>query len=192
MRRPFFFLLLTGFILFSPFAAADDLTAMVQKDLIKLGYEPGNIKGEMDTDTIVAISKFQAENDLEVTGEASPQLAGVLKARLKNPQSAAASPQVAETTETAPAVLSHEELRAAQQACLQEKYAAQQEANKKKRGMNSLLRAAARVAGRFGGNDMYQVAGDVYSANATASDISQAAEDLGLTEDDVEECRNPQ
>ena len=29
------------------------------------------------------------------------------------------------------------------------------------------------------------------SDNATADDLAGAAEDLGLTEDDLEECRNP-
>ena len=59
-------------------AIADDLTRMIQKDLVALGYDPGNIQGEMSTETVVAISKFQAENNMEITGEASPQLAGVI------------------------------------------------------------------------------------------------------------------
>ena len=54
---------------------------MIQRDLIALGYDPGDANGQMSTQTIVAISKFQAENGLEVTGEASPQLAGILSAK---------------------------------------------------------------------------------------------------------------
>ena len=43
-------------------AGADDLTQMVQQDLVTLGYDPGGTDGQMSTPTIVAISKFQAEN----------------------------------------------------------------------------------------------------------------------------------
>ena len=171
-------------------AHGDELVKTIQLDLIKLGYEPGNIQGELSTDTVVAISKFQAENGMDVTGEPSPQLAGVIKSKIGAPK---AAPTAATGThgQTSDAVQSHEQLRAAQQACIQEKIQAQQEANEKKRGMNSLLRAATRIAGRFGNNDLYQVAGDVYSANATAADLQQAAEDLGVSEDALEECRNP-
>ncbi|MDX1555871.1 MAG: peptidoglycan-binding domain-containing protein, partial [Xanthomonadales bacterium] len=50
------------------FASDPELVKMAQMDLIALGYEPGNIQGELDTPTIVAVSKFQAENNMEVTG----------------------------------------------------------------------------------------------------------------------------
>lgn len=59
-----------------------NLTQMIQRDLVVLGYDPGSISGEMDVTTAVAISKFQAENNIAVTGEASPQLAGILSARV--------------------------------------------------------------------------------------------------------------
>ena len=62
------------------FAAGDELTQMIQQDLTALGYETGGATGEMTTTTAVAISRFQAEHGLEVTGEASPQLAGIVKA----------------------------------------------------------------------------------------------------------------
>ncbi|MEQ9004866.1 MAG: peptidoglycan-binding protein, partial [Pseudomonadales bacterium] len=56
----------------------DGLVGMVQRDLTALGYDTGGASGEMNTATIVAISKFQAENGMEVTGEVTPQLAGIL------------------------------------------------------------------------------------------------------------------
>lgn len=59
-----------------------DLTQMVQLHLQALGYDPGNTSGDMTMETTIAISQFQAENDLEVTGEVSPQLAGVLSAEV--------------------------------------------------------------------------------------------------------------
>jgi hypothetical protein len=42
----------------------------------------GNTRGDPDTNTVVAISQFQAENGMEVTGEATPQLLGILGAKV--------------------------------------------------------------------------------------------------------------
>ena len=160
--------------------AADQLVQMAQQELIALGYDPGAADGEMSTKTTIAISKFQAEQGMEVTGEASPQLVGALRAAGKQQDQPAAA-----------VAASPQDLQARQQACLQEKYAAAQEANKKKRGFGRLLNAAARVSGRFGGPVASRTVYDVYTANATAADISAAAKDLGLSEDEVEQCRNP-
>lgn len=180
---------------------ADELTEIIQKDLIALGYDPGNIQGEMTTDTIVAISKFQAENNLDVTGEASPQLAGVIKAKLKeksNPGAGAASaPAVAAAQKSGPQPADAEALQKAQQACLQEKIAAAQESQKKKRGFGSLMRAVTNTAARFGGNSglarqVQETSYDIYRVDATADDWARAADDLGLTQDELEACRNPQ
>jgi peptidoglycan hydrolase-like protein with peptidoglycan-binding domain len=173
---------------------ADDLTRMIQEDLTALGFETGGTSGEMSTATAVAISRFQAENGLEVTGEATPQLAGIVKAAKNKgyvPSSnAAAAAQAPPGPGSDPATL-----QAAQQACLQQKMAAAQAANKKKRGIGSLVRAVSRTASQFGNSevarDISQTTSDVYNVNATASDLESAAKDLGLTTDDVEECRNP-
>ena len=161
-----------------PSTGGDDLTRMVQTDLVALGYDTDGITGEMNTKTIVAISKFQAENGMEVTGEVSPQLAGILSAH-------------ASGTATAPAP-DPAQLQAAQQACLQKKMEEAQAAQKKKRGFGRLLSGVSRVAGQAGNFDLMHKTNDVYSAAATADDLAQAAKDLGLTEDDIEACRNPQ
>ncbi|MGK0259173.1 MAG: peptidoglycan hydrolase-like protein with peptidoglycan-binding domain [Candidatus Azotimanducaceae bacterium] len=57
-----------------------DLLKMVQVDLKRIGYKPGNTKGSLDKLTAVAISKFQASKGMDVSGRASPQLAGMLQA----------------------------------------------------------------------------------------------------------------
>ncbi len=175
-------------------ATADELTQVIQQDLAALGYDPGNTDGEASTKTVVAISKFQAENDLDVTGEPSPQLAGIIKAAIRQQNSPAAASQ-ARPTAAPPPQRDPAALQAAQQACLQEKIAAAQEANKQKRGFGSLMRAATRTAARFGGSDIAQAISrtsrDVYDVNATAEDLSSAAKDLGLSEDEIEQCRNP-
>jgi peptidoglycan hydrolase-like protein with peptidoglycan-binding domain len=180
------------------FAADADLVKAAQMDLIALGYDPGNIQGEMSTATIVAVSKFQAEHNMDVTGEVTPQLVGAIKAALKQknqPAAAAASAAPAAATAQASPQEQQASLQQRQQTCLQEKYAAAQEAQKKKRGMMRLLSAVTRSSSQFGGGEMAntinQTANEVYSANATADDLSAAAKDLGLTDAEMEECRNP-
>ena len=159
------------------FVTGENLVFIAQRDLNTLGYDTGGTTGEMNTATIVAISKFQAENNMEVTGEVTPQLAGILSARASG-GAAAPAPDP-------------EELRAAQQACLQGKMEAAQAAQKKKRGFGRLLSGVSRLAGQAGNFDMMRTTNDIYQAGATADDISQAAKDLGLTEDDIEACQNP-
>ena len=56
------------------------LVSMVQDDLKTLGLYQGPVDGELTKATVVAISRFQAEKGMEVTGEATPQLAGALSA----------------------------------------------------------------------------------------------------------------
>jgi hypothetical protein len=60
--------------------SADNLLMQIQTDLVSLGYSPGNTDGVLDTMTQVAISQFQAEAGLTVTGEPSEALADALRA----------------------------------------------------------------------------------------------------------------
>jgi hypothetical protein len=60
----------------------DDLTQSVQNHLQALGYPVGNTHGDLDTETVIAISQFQAENGMQATGEVTPQLLGILGARV--------------------------------------------------------------------------------------------------------------
>ncbi|HLU07946.1 MAG TPA: peptidoglycan-binding domain-containing protein [Woeseiaceae bacterium] len=170
---------------------ADELTQMIQKDLVILGYEPGNTDGEATVQTAVAISKFQAEHDLEVTGEATPQLAGVIKAAIDQQNAPAAAVAAAPQASAQPKDPAAQQ--AAQQACLQQKMEAREASNRKKRGFGSLMRVASRTAARSGGNTATEIARtthDVYEVNATVSDLESAARDLGITETELEECRN--
>ena len=52
----------------------------IQLNLVKLGYEPGNTEGVLDALTQVAISQYQAEHGMAVTGEPSSELASRLAA----------------------------------------------------------------------------------------------------------------
>ena len=115
---------------------ADELTQMAQQELMALGYDVDTTEGELTTRTIVAISKFQAENNMEVTGEASPQLIGVLRAAQKKSNEPTAQSMANQNTanSASAAAQSQQTLQQLQQACLQEKYAAAQASKKKKMG----------------------------------------------------------
>ena len=78
-----------------------------------------------------------------------------------------------------------------EQACLEEKIRQRQEAQKKKQGMGRLLGAVGRVAGRLGGAEISRAIGDVHTTQATAEDVAAAARDLGMTEDEIDACRDP-
>lgn len=58
------------------------MTETVQRHLQALGYDVGTTDGEMSLQTTIAISTFQAEKGMEVTGEVTPQLLGVLSAEV--------------------------------------------------------------------------------------------------------------
>lgn len=185
-------------------AHADDLTKIIQEDLVTLGYEPGNTNGESTVPTAIAISKFQAENNLEVTGEPSPQLAGIIKAQISKGKPATASASAAAPTVAAAPVVAAStpaadpnktELQIAQQECLQRKYEKEQAKAQKKRGIGSLVRAVTRTAGQTGNiqtaTQISETSNDVYNASATAADLESAAKDLGLSKSQVEKCRDP-
>jgi peptidoglycan hydrolase-like protein with peptidoglycan-binding domain len=175
-------------------SSADDITMMAEQELDRLGYATGPVDGEETLETTIAISKFQAENNLAVTGEVSPDLVRSLMAAQPG---GSAAPAAAPTAAPAPAAAPDPAaLQAAQQACLQQKMADAQAAQKKKRGFGSLMRAVTNTAARYGGGSdlarqVSETSYDVYNANATAADWERAAEDLGLTEDDIAACQSP-
>lgn len=91
-----------------------------------------------------------------------------------------------------PLVQKSESVKEAQAACLQEKI---DEAKKKKRAFGKLMRAAANTASRYGSaevsSEVDKASQKAYDADATAKDVEEAANALGLSEKDVEACRNP-
>lgn len=59
-----------------------NLTESVQRHLQALGYDVGETYGEMSLSTEIAISTFQSEKKMDVTGKVSPQLLGILSAEV--------------------------------------------------------------------------------------------------------------
>ena len=76
--------------------------------------------------------------------------------------------------------------------CLQEKI---DKAKKKKRAFGRVMKAAADSASRYGGSnvstEVERASQEAYKVNATAKDLEETADALGLTKADVEACRNP-
>ena len=172
-------------------AAADELTQMVEESLSTLGYDTGTVDGEADVKTAIAVSQYQAEKGLEVTGEISPQLAGMLAADVKNGGVVPASAPAAAAAPAAQTAPDPAALAAAQQACLQKKIEEQQAKEQQKKAFSKMLSTLSKTAVKYGGYDTAEAVSEVYSANATAADVAQTAKDLGLTEQDVIDCENP-
>jgi hypothetical protein len=128
-----------------------------------------------------ALQSMQSQS-IAIAGQALPIPAG---------GAALATTSTAAPASASPGEPATSDLKKAQQACLAEKVREAEAAKKKKRGLGSLMSAVGRAASQFGGADVANVLGDVYSANATAEDLASAARDLGLTEDDLAECQNP-
>jgi hypothetical protein len=66
----------------------DNLAQTAQNHLAAMGYDVGNTDGEVTTATVIAISQFQAERGLDVTGKVTPQLVGILAAEVDRRSSA--------------------------------------------------------------------------------------------------------
>lgn len=173
-------------------ASADELTQIVQQDLTTLGYDPGPVDGHPSTKTIIAVSRFQSEHGLEVTGEITPQLAGTIKATISKQGSSGSSAEVASTVTPEQAAA---DLKLRQEACLQEKVDEARQSAKTKSGLSKLFSAVARTASSYGGSEVAtQVstsANEASSINATISDLEGAAKDLGISQSDIDACKNP-
>jgi len=106
----------------------------------------------------------------------------------------AASPGT-DSTAPAPSTAGDGDLAARQQACIEEAVkAAEQEksAKTKTKGIGRMIGKMARTANRLGiSNNLGGVSRDIYDANATATGVEDIADELGITQDDVERCREP-
>ena len=101
----------------------------------------------------------------------------------------------ASTGQKSPYDTQNKDLQARQQACLEDaaKQAEEQRKSKeKKRSFRRVVGAMSRTASRLGiGGNLNKASYELYRADATANDVAIMAEELGITEDDIERCRNP-
>jgi hypothetical protein len=80
---------------------------------------------------------------------------------------------------------------AEQQACLQEKIEAAQAAQPRRRGFGGLLGGIGQAVSQLGNLDIAGLASSLYEPGASDEDIEERARELGLSEDDIAECRAP-
>ena len=87
-------------------------------------------------------------------------------------------------------------LQQARQACLEQKVAEAEARKKKKKRFGKFFKAVGNIAGRHAGGalggEIGQVTSDIYAATATVKDVQDAADALGITQDDIAECENPE
>lgn len=111
------------------------------------------------------------------------------------PATAPGTAPATETTASTPPASGDGDLAARQQACIEEAAKAAEQtksAKTKTKGFGRLLGKMSRTANRLGlSNKLGGASRDIYNANATANDIDSIANDLGITEADVEHCRDP-
>lgn len=110
-----------------------------------------------------------------------------------SPDSATTVPEPA-TTAPEPADPADSDLASRQQACIES--AVQAAENKKNaeatKGFGRLMSKVARTASRYSNSKLLNNASrEIYYANATASDVASISADLGITEQDVERCKDP-
>ena len=176
-------------------ALADELTQIVQQDLTSMGYDTGGVDGKATTKTVIAVSRFQSEHNLEVTGEITPQLAGVIKAAMSNLNSPSTARAPAASTNQVSPQQAQADLKARQEACLQNKVESAEKTAKLKSGLSKLLGAVSRTASRFGGEEVASqistTTADASSMDATIADLEGAAKDLGIAQSDIDACKNP-
>ncbi|MBT8147885.1 MAG: outer membrane lipoprotein-sorting protein [Gammaproteobacteria bacterium] len=80
-------------------------------------------------------------------------------------------------------------VQAAQQECLQEKIAAVQESRPRRRGLGGLLGGVGQAVSQIGNLDIGGLAGGLFGPGASDEDIEERARELGLSEQDINECR---
>ena len=86
------------------------------------------------------------------------------------------------------------ELSEKQQACLEAaaaRAAQQREEQEATKGFGRLMGSITRTAQRFGLANIGDITRGIYGAEATADDVSAIADELGITEEEVQRCRQP-
>jgi len=82
---------------------------------------------------------------------------------------------------------------AEQQACLQQKIEAAQAAEQpRRRGLGGLLGGIGQAVSQLGNLDIAGLASSLYEPGASDEDIEARARELGLSEQDIADCRTPQ
>ena len=162
---------------------ADELVKQIQQDLNSLGYSVGYPDGEMGVKTQMAIGKFQKEHNLPIDGKPSVAVAIAISEAKESGVAPSAT-----TTQVDPATteLTSEQL-ASQEACLKQK-AEEAQSAKKSSMFGALTDMAGTMLSSFGQHELAMMLGQAKTVAQQAETVSKLAKDLGITEQQVQEC----
>ncbi|MEH6518764.1 MAG: hypothetical protein V7742_18960 [Halioglobus sp.] len=172
----------------------------IKMDMI---YSSSQFKGERISMQFTELNlREQDPAYFELPANLKPMSMGSLGDLMKMGAAAAQAPPTQSTASQSPAASQPSAtatsadigLADKQQACLQaaaKQAAEKKEQEKQTKGFGRLMGSLARTAKRFGLADLSDITRGLYDAEATADDAAVIAEELGISEDDVERCRNP-
>lgn len=83
-------------------------------------------------------------------------------------------------------------VQAAQQACLEQKIEAARESRPRRRGLGGLLGGVGQAVSQIGNLDIGGLGGGLFGSGASDEDIEERARELGLSDEDIAECRAAQ
>ena len=180
---------------------ADDLTLNIEQELERLGYITDLIDGEESIETMIAIAKYQAEHNFEITGTTSENLLQTLSATTQLGEAPSNSGLAKAVIDT---VVNPEGLNAAREACFKGKMLLAQASESDEGLLNDerkdqLVGQATQIVMQAANIGMLQQVYNVYSnwESESASDspeqseIASIASGLGITADDVTACQRP-
>ena len=203
MRGVIFVLTLMSMVVYVPVSHASDerdLTRAIQLDLQALGHEIDDTSGRLTLQTRLAIGAVEEKYGQAATGKPTFDIAAKLRAerRAQNPgyiqanqgyaqnQQPCVCPQGYPQNAPAGAPVPNVPLQP-DSACLQAKV------NAKGGGKASRIgSAASRLLGRYGNRDVvdkaYKATQTAQDVVATTNDVKTIANELGLSEAEVNEC----
>lgn len=162
---------------------ADELVKQIQQDLNTLGYDAGTADGKMGVKTQMAIGKFQKTYGLPVDGKPSVSVAiAISEAKDASSSRVAARTGAAETVSQPSA-----EQLASQEACLKRK-AEEAQAAQKSSMFGALTDMAGTMLSSFGQHELAMMLGQAKTVAQQAETVSQLSKDLGISEQQVQEC----
>ena len=166
-----------------------DTGVPIKMDMI---YSSGEMKGQRISMQFTELNlRKQDPEFFELPANLKPMSMGSMADIMKM---AGASQGTASSGSSAPATQAGDDLSAEQQACLKAaatQAAEQKEKEKTTKGFGRLMGSLTRTAQRFGLSNIGEMTKGIYDANATADDVTVIADELGISKEDVERCRQP-
>ena len=166
-----------------------DTGVPIKMDMI---YSSGDMKGQRISMQFTELNlRKQDPKYFELPPDLKPMNMGSIGDLMKM---GGASQGSASAGSTAPATQAGGDLSDKQQACLEAaaaRAAEQREKQEATKGFGRIMGSLTRTARRFGLSNIGEITKGIYDADATADDVSVIADELGITEEEVQRCRQP-